>query len=92
MVEAEPTFEEVAAALSTRISGSLLVAHNLAFDVRMLAGEDLRDRLRTLATEQPHFGYRRLCVPIRRVFSLSNHGSATTTTHDRTAASTTTLP
>lgn len=39
MVEAAPTFEEVAVALSTRISGSLLVAHNLAFDVRMLARE-----------------------------------------------------
>ena len=39
MVEAAPTFSEIAAALSRRLHGSVLVAHNLPFDARMLAYE-----------------------------------------------------
>lgn len=39
MVAAAPRFEEVAAALAQRIDGAALVAHNLSFDVRMLAAE-----------------------------------------------------
>ncbi len=39
MVEAAPTFAEVAAALTRRLQGSILVAHNLPFDTRMLGYE-----------------------------------------------------
>lgn len=39
MVSAAPTFDEVAPSLSERLNGSVLVAHNLSFDVRML-GQD----------------------------------------------------
>ena len=39
MVSAAPTFEEVAAALANRLYGAVLVAHNLAFDARMLTNE-----------------------------------------------------
>jgi DNA polymerase-3 subunit epsilon len=39
MVSAAPTFDEVATSLSERLNGSVLVAHNLSFDVRML-GQD----------------------------------------------------
>ena len=39
MVEAAPVFSEVAFSLSRRLSGSILVAHNLAFDARMLRQE-----------------------------------------------------
>ena len=39
MVEAAPMFDEVAAALRRRLHGSILVAHNLPFDARMLQQE-----------------------------------------------------
>ena len=39
MVEAAPSFEEVAVALATRLNGAILVAHNLSFDARMLRQE-----------------------------------------------------
>ncbi len=39
MVEAAPMFAEVAAALRRRLHGSILVAHNLPFDARMLQQE-----------------------------------------------------
>ena len=39
MLSAAPTFSEIAAALATRLDGSVLVAHNLAFDVRFLENE-----------------------------------------------------
>ncbi len=39
MVEAAPTFSEIAAALSRRLHGSVLIAHNLPFDARMLEYE-----------------------------------------------------
>ena len=39
MVEAAPVFGEVAFALSRRLHGSVLVAHNLSFDARMLRQE-----------------------------------------------------
>ena len=39
MVEAAPTFAEIAAALARRMHGSTLVAHNLSFDSRMLSQE-----------------------------------------------------
>ena len=39
MVEAAPMFDEVAAALRRRLHGSILVAHNLPFDARMLRQE-----------------------------------------------------
>ncbi len=39
MVEAAPTFAEIAAALSRRLHGSVLIAHNLPFDARMLEYE-----------------------------------------------------
>ena len=39
MVEAAPTFAEIAAALARRMHGSTLVAHNLSFDARMLSQE-----------------------------------------------------
>jgi DNA polymerase-3 subunit epsilon len=39
MVEAAPSFEEVAAALAFRLDGAVLVAHNLSFDTRMLRQE-----------------------------------------------------
>ena len=39
MVEAAPVFSEVAAALSRRLHGSVLIAHNLPFDARMLSYE-----------------------------------------------------
>ena len=39
MVEAAPSFDEVAAALAVRLDGAVLVAHNLRFDARMLRQE-----------------------------------------------------
>jgi DNA polymerase-3 subunit epsilon len=39
MVELAPSFEEVAGSLAQRMSGNVLVAHNLSFDVRMLRNE-----------------------------------------------------
>lgn len=42
MVEAAPTFEEIAGELAARLDGSVLVAHNLPFDTRMLGGEFAR--------------------------------------------------
>jgi len=39
MVELAPSFDEVAASLAMRLSGNVLVAHNLSFDVRMLKNE-----------------------------------------------------
>lgn len=39
MVEAAPTFMEVIAAVAMRLKGSVLVAHNLTFDARMLESE-----------------------------------------------------
>ena len=39
MVEAAPVFGEIASAVARRIDGGTLVAHNLAFDTRMLAYE-----------------------------------------------------
>ena len=39
MVEAAPTFAEIAGDLATRLNGHVLVAHNLPFDLRMLASE-----------------------------------------------------
>ena len=39
MVEAAPSFEEVAAALAFRLDRAVLVAHNLSFDARMLRQE-----------------------------------------------------
>ena len=39
MVEAAPTFTDVIAAIAGRLQGSLLIAHNLAFDARMLRYE-----------------------------------------------------
>lgn len=39
MVEAAPSFHEVAAALSRRLHGTVLIAHNLSFDTRMLKYE-----------------------------------------------------
>ena len=46
MVEAAPVFSEVAVALSRKLHGSILVAHNLAFDARMIQQEF--DRLDTV--------------------------------------------
>ncbi len=42
MVETAPTFEEIAATLGERLDGSILVAHNLRFDARMLSQEFAR--------------------------------------------------
>ncbi len=42
MVSAAPCFEEVAEALAGRVDGAVLVAHNLAFDSRMLTNEYAR--------------------------------------------------
>ena len=39
MVEAAPTFEEIAGDLAARLDDHVLVAHNLPFDVRMVRGE-----------------------------------------------------
>ena len=39
MVELAPTFGEVAYAIARRLDGSILVAHNLAFDARFLQNE-----------------------------------------------------
>ncbi len=39
MVSAAPTFEEISVALAARLDGSVLVAHNLPFDARMLTNE-----------------------------------------------------
>lgn len=39
MVEAAPTFEEIAGDLAARLDDHILVAHNLPFDVRMVQGE-----------------------------------------------------
>lgn len=39
MIEAAPTFEEVATSIARLIQSNILVAHNLAFDQRMLGGE-----------------------------------------------------
>ena len=39
MVEAAPTFEEIAGDLADRLDDHILVAHNLPFDVRMVQGE-----------------------------------------------------
>ena len=42
MVQAAPTFAEVAAPLARRLHGAVLVAHNLSFDTRMLGYEFAR--------------------------------------------------
>lgn len=42
MVSAAPRFEEVAPALAERLYGAVVVAHNLAFDARMLVNEFAR--------------------------------------------------
>ena len=42
MVEAAPTFPEVAATLARRLHGATLIAHNLSFDARMLGQEFAR--------------------------------------------------
>lgn len=42
MVSAAPRFEEIAGALANRLFGAVLVAHNLAFDARMLTNEYTR--------------------------------------------------
>ncbi len=42
MLSAAPTFEDIAGTLATRIDGAVLVAHNLPFDLRMLAQEFTR--------------------------------------------------
>lgn len=39
MVSAAPTFDELAAAIESRLTGAVLVAHNLSFDARMLTNE-----------------------------------------------------
>ena len=39
MVEAAPTFNEIATALARRLTGAVLAGHNLSFDVRMLSHE-----------------------------------------------------
>ena len=39
MVEAAPTFSDVIAAIAGRLQGAVLIAHNLAFDARMLRYE-----------------------------------------------------
>lgn len=39
MVEAAPAFTEIKGAVATRLNGSVLVAHNLTFDARMLQYE-----------------------------------------------------
>ena len=39
MVEAAPAFTEIMGAVATRLNGSVLVAHNLIFDARMLQYE-----------------------------------------------------
>lgn len=39
MVEAAPNFQEIAAALGSRLDNAILVAHNLSFDSRMLLSE-----------------------------------------------------
>ena len=42
MVEAAPTFAEVAAPLARRLHGAVLIAHNISFDTRMLRQEFTR--------------------------------------------------
>jgi DNA polymerase-3 subunit epsilon len=42
MVSAAPVFSEIAAALSARVHGAVLVGHNLPFDVRFVASECAR--------------------------------------------------
>ena len=39
MVEAAPSFSEIAGVLGNKLDGGVLVAHNLSFDTRMLAQE-----------------------------------------------------
>lgn len=39
MVEAAPSFDEIAGALALRLDGAVLVAHNISFDSRMLSQE-----------------------------------------------------
>ena len=39
MVESAPTFAEIAHAIAQKIDGSILIAHNLPFDARMLKNE-----------------------------------------------------
>ena len=39
MVEAAPTFSDAIAAIAARLQGAVLIAHNLAFDARMLLYE-----------------------------------------------------
>lgn len=46
MVEAAPTFGEIAGSLARRLHGSVLVAHNLAFDTRFLTQEMNRIKTR----------------------------------------------
>ena len=45
MISMAPTFEEIASAVAERINGRVLVAHNLAFEVRMLRLEFDRQRV-----------------------------------------------
>lgn len=42
MVQAAPTFAEVAAPLARRLHGAILIAHNISFDTRMLGYEFAR--------------------------------------------------
>lgn len=51
MVSAAPTFEEAAGALGRRLQGAVLVAHNLAFDARLL-GQEFQ-RLGTAQAQRP---------------------------------------
>ena len=53
MVETAPTFSEIAAALGRRLTGAVLVGHNLSFDARMLKQE--YDRLNV--SFEPGNGY-----------------------------------
>ena len=45
MVEAAPTFSEIVSAVAGRLQGAVLIAHNLAFDERMLRQEFNRSDL-----------------------------------------------
>ena len=47
MLEDAPTFDEVAEALLSRLSGKVVVAHNAAFEERFLAAEFGRAKVRT---------------------------------------------
>lgn len=78
MVEAAPTFDEIAVSLASVLHGAVLVAHNLPFDARMLR----QDYARTGVTFDPGAGLDTLSLAGERLPSAcARYGIAYTDAH-----------